>query len=320
MPSHFSSAGPIHSSVPPSKGHVICCGFLTYCMLIVVEEFPGQNGGAAIQNVVDSLGDDAAIVAVTLGRWQVLSTLVSSPVGNDFYGSKVLEQLRVSGISFDQTTSQGPTTPLEVGIVDGTGSRTYFQQRDPGVLASLAVPSDSQMAEASMLYVDWYDGPGVLDAMKRAQAHGVPVFLNLESKYSDRSKLSNLLRFVDVCQVSVDEPQASGNPPDIARDLLAGGVGTALVTLGAKGCMVAQKSQAFRIWPPEVKVIDGYGAGAAFSAGAIYGILCGWSLEQTGRFASACSGIKCGVAGNAVPPIDVIQKGATVLPCQPVSL
>ena len=289
-------------------------------MLIVVEEFPDQNGGTAIQNVVDSLGDDAAIVAVTLGRWQVLSTLISSPVGNDFYGNKVLEQLRASGTSFDQKTNQKATTPLEVGIVDSTGSRTYFQERDPGVLASLAVPSHSLMAGASMLYVDWYDGPRVLDAMKRAQAHGVPVFLNLESKYSDRSKLSDLLRFVDVCQVSVDEPQASGNPPDIARDLLAAGVGTVLVTLGAKGCLVAQNSQAFRISPPQVEVIDGYGAGAAFSAGAIYGILAGWSLEQTGRFASACSGIKCGVAGNAVLPIDMVLKTAALLPCQPLSL
>ena len=320
MPSYFSSAGPIHSSVPPSKGHVICCGFLTYCMLIVVEEFPAKNGGATIQNVVDSLGDDAAIVAVTLGRWQVPSTLVSSPISNDFYGGKVLEQLRASGISFDQKPNQEAKTPLEVGVVDGTGSRTYFQERDPRILASLAVPSHSQMAEASMLYVDWYDGPRVLDAMERAQAHGVPVFLNLESKYSDRSKLSDLLRFVDVCQVSVDEPQASGNPPDIARDLLAAGVGTVLVTLGAKGCLVAQNSQAFRISPPEVEVIDGYGAGAAFSAGAIYGILAEWSLEQTGRFASACSGIKCGVAGNAVLPIDMVLKTATLLPCQALSL
>ena len=320
MPNHFSNADPIHSSAPPSKGHVICCGFLTYCMLIVVEEFPGQNGGAAIQNVVDSLGDDAAIVAVTLGGWQVPSTLISSPISNDFYGSKVLEQLRASGISFDQKTNQGAATPLEVGVVDGTGSRTYFQQRDPRALASLTVPSDSQLAEAGMLYVDWYDGPKVLDAMERAMSQGVPVFLNLESRYSDRSKLSDLLRFVDVCQVSVDEPQASGNPPDIARDLLAGGIDTVLITMGAKGCMVAQKTEAFRIWPPEVKVIDGYGAGAAFSAGAIYGILAGWSLEQTGRFASACSGIKCGVAGNAPLPIDVVLRTATSLSCQPLSL
>ena len=320
MSSHFSNLDPIHSSVLPSKGQVICCGFLTYCMLIVVEEFPDQNGGAAIQNVVDSLGDDAAIVAVTLGRWQVLSTLISSPVGNDFYGSKVLTQLKASGISFDQKANGGTATPLEVGIVDGTGSRTYFQQRDPRALASLAVPSDSQLAEACMLYVDWYDGPRVLDAMERAKSQGVPVFLNLESRYSDRSNLSDLLRFVDVCQVSVDEPQASGNPPDIALDLLAGGIDTALITLGAKGCIVAQKTEAFRIWPPEVKVIDGYGAGAAFSAGAIYGILAGWSLEETGRFASACSGIKCGVVGNAPLPIDVALKAATSLPFLPLSL
>ena len=289
-------------------------------MLIVVEEFPDQNGGTAIQNVVDSLGDDAAIVAVTLGRWQVLSSLISSPVGNDFYGSKVIAQLEASGISFDQKVNRGATTPIEVGIVDGTGSRTYFQQRDTVALASLAVPSHSQMAGASMLYVDWYDGPRVLDAIERAQAHGVPVFLNLESKYSDRSKVSELMKFVEVCQVSVDEPEASGNPPDIARDLLAAGVGTALVTLGSSGCIVAQESQAFRIWPPEVKVIDGYGAGATFSAGAIYGILAGWSLEQTGRFASACSGIKCGVAGNATLPINVVLNAADLLPCQSLSL
>ena len=320
MPNHASTAEPDQIPFLLSGGEVVCCGFLTYCMLIVVEEFPDQNGGATIQKVVDSLGDDAALVAAALGRWQILSTLVSSPIGNDFYGSKVLAQLKASGTCFDQNIGRGATTPLEVGIVDGTGSRTYFQQRDLRALESLSVPSDSQMAEASMLYVDWYDGPRVLDSMERAEAHGVPVFLNLESKYGDWSVVSDLLRLVDLCQVSLDEPQASGNPPDIARDLLAHGVGTVLVTLGSEGCIVAQESQAFRIWPPEVKVIDGNGAGAAFSAGAIYGILAGWSLEQTGRFASACSGIKCGVAGNAPIPIDAVLRTATSLPCQPLSL
>ena len=112
--------------------------------------------------------------------------------------------------------------------------------------------------------MDWYDGGRVIEAMERAQDLGVPVFLNLESRYCDAPNLSDLLRFTNVCQVSMDEPQASGNPPDIARDLLAEGVDAALVTLGAEGCMVAQGSQLFHIRPLKVEVIDGDHPGPHF--------------------------------------------------------
>ena len=83
---------------------------------------------------------------------------------------------------------------------------------------------------------------------------------------------------------------------------------------------MAQENQAFHIRPPEVKVIDGYGAGAAFSAGVIYGFQAGWSLERSARFATAHAGLKCGVAGNAVLAVDVVQEAAGGLPCQPLAL
>ena len=52
---------------PPSVMFV-CFGFLTYLLLLVVESFPSQNDGAPILEAVDSLGDDAAIIACTLSR------------------------------------------------------------------------------------------------------------------------------------------------------------------------------------------------------------------------------------------------------------
>ena len=228
--------------------------------------------------------------------------------------------MTASGIDVAQRVDRGLTTPLEVGIVDGTGSRTYFQERDPGALASLPIPSVSELSEARILYVDWYDGGRVIEAMERARDLGVPVFLNLESKYCDAPNLSDLLRLTNVCQVSMDEPQASGNPPDIARDLLAEGVDVALITLGAEGCIVAQGTQLFRIRPPKVKVIDGYGAGAAFSAGVIYGIQAEWPLERSARFATAYAGLKCGMAGSPVLAVDALQETAKGLPSQLLSL
>jgi fructose-1-phosphate kinase PfkB-like protein len=118
----------------------------------------------------------------------------------------------------------------------------------------------------------------------------------------------------------MDEPTASGDPADVARSLINQGVGTALVTLGADGCVVAQGQQAFCIRPPKVRVIDGYGAGAAFSAGIIFGLRAGWSLDSSARFASAYAGLKCEAAGIAELPISEVQKAAATLDVRPLFL
>ena len=130
---------------------------------------------------------------------------------------------------------------------------------------------------------------------------------------------TGLLRHASICQVSMDEPGASGDPVDVARSLIDQGVGTALVTLGANGCVVAQGRQAFCIRPPEIRVMDGFGAGAAFSAGTIYGVRSGWSLENSARFASAYSALKCEGKGMAALPISKVQKAAATLDVRPLT-
>ncbi len=178
-----------------------------------------------------------------------------------------------------------------------------------------------------MLYVDWYDGPEVLVVVERARSLEVPVFVNLESRYVDNPQLIDILGESDICQISLDEPQAiradtgaAGQPTEIARSLLDRGVGTVLITMGSEGCAVAQPGQAYSIRPPKVRVIDGYGAGAAFSAGVIHGILQGWPLSQLAQFATAHASLQCGVTGNADFSIEHIQGAATNLEIQAMVL
>ena len=306
--------------VLPSAGDVVCFGFLTYCLLLVVETLPAKNAGAPILETVGTFGDDAAIVACLLSGWGVPATLISSPVGDDYYGTKVIEQLGARGIDVDERVTEGLTTPLEVGIVDASGARTYFQRRDPLILDSLTAARTNQLSGARMLYADWYDAPGALAAMEIARCQDVPVFLNLESQYENNPKLPELLRYANICQVSMDEPEASGDPFEVARALIDQGVGTVLVTLGADGCVVAQPNQAFYLRAPKVKVVDGYGAGAAFSAGMIYGLLSGWSLDRSARFATAHAGLKCGVIGPPAFPITQVQTAAADLDVRPLVL
>ena len=309
-----------HVSIRSPVGDVVCFGFLTYCLLLMVEHLPSQNGGAFILDTVDTVGDDAAIVASILNRWEVPAKLISSPVGDDHHGEKVIDHLKSWGVDAERRVCEGLTTPLEVGIVDSSGARTYFQRRDSAAVAALTAPSLAQLSGAELLYVDWYDGPSVLAAMEIASSQGTPVFLNLESQYDGNPALPSLLRYANICQVSMDEPGASGDPVDVVRSLIDQGVDIALATLGEDGCVVARDSQAFRIQPPDVKVVDGFGAGAAFSAGIIYGLRSGWSLEDSARFASAYAALKCEVKGIAALSVSEVHEVAATVDVRPLTL
>ena len=294
-------------------GDVVCFGFLTHCLLLTVENLPPRNGGVPLKDSVETVGDDAAIVASVLTNWRVPTRLISSPVGNDYYGQRVMEHLEAWGVDARERLVEGFATPLEVAILDAGGGRTYFQRREPSALAALETPSPAELSETGLLYVDWYDGPSVLAAMETASSIGVPVFLNLESRYRGEPSVPDMLRHASICQVSMDEPEASGSPYDAARSLIDEGVGTVLVTLGDRGCLAARGNQAFRVRPPTVAVVDCYGAGAAFSAGVIYGLREGWPLERVARFATAYSGLKCGVTGIAGLSTSEIEAAAATL-------
>jgi sugar/nucleoside kinase (ribokinase family) len=320
MPTDLSAAGESLNPVGMLSGGVVCFGFLTHCLLLMVDELPPKNGGALVLGSVETVGDDAAIVACILSGWGVPTKLISSPVGADHHGERVLEHLKSWGVHTDQRVNQGLATPMEVGILDATGGRTYFQRREPVVLDRLEAPTPTNLAGAGLLYVDWYDGPRVVEAMETAISQGVPVFLNLESQYQKNPGMMGLLEYASICQVSMDEPGVSGSPADIARSLIGQGVGTALVTLGADGCVVAQGPETYWIRPPAVKVLDCYGAGAAFSAGIIYGLRAGWPLENCARHAAAYAGLKCQVAGIAGLSMSEIQETASTLDVRPMPL
>ena len=320
MPRGRLARDAIRHFATPLKGDVVCFGFLTYCLLLMVDRLPPRNGGALILDSVETVGDDAAIVSSVLTNWSVPARLISSPIGNDHYGERVREYLGSWGLDVAQRVNQGFQTPFEIGILDPSGGRTYFQRREASALSALTAPSAAELTGAGLLYVDWYDGPSALAAMQTAISLDVPVFLNLESQYDKGPQSSSLLRYASICQVSLDEPGASGSPRHIARSLISQGVGTVLVTMGADGCLVAQRQEVYSVRPPAVKVVDCYGAGAAFAAGIIYGLREGWSLEDVARFACAYSALKCEVSGIAGLPVNEIWRIAATLDVRPLSL
>jgi sugar/nucleoside kinase (ribokinase family) len=195
-----------------------------------------------------------------------------------------------------------------VDVSDRTGHRTYFWQREPRVLDTLATADLSLLRGAKFLYVDWYDGDHILRAMDKARQLGVQVFLNLEHGHHDARLLKEYVSRADIVQASTDAAQREGDPYAITRLLLDAGTKIALVTLAAEGCVAATRRQVVRVRAPQVQVVDGCGAGASFSAGFIYGQLQYWSLEKSVRFAIAAGSYKCAQVGLDSLPIRAIQR------------
>ncbi len=293
---------------------VVCFGMLTPVAILVVEQLPAHNCGALIQDVSEFIFDDAAIVACLLRQWDVQSGLVGTTLGNDYRGRNIARQLKALGVLGKVRLSSRFTTPYEVDVSDRTGARTYFWQREPRVLDTLDTADLSLLKGARLLYVDWYDGDHILRAMDAAHRSGIPVFLNLEHGHQDPDILSRYVQRATFCQAVTDPAQCGEYEPlGVAHKLLDAGAKTALITLAGEGCLVARGNKSWRVWPPKVQVVDGCGAGATFSTGLIYGILKGWKLEDSVRFATAAASLKVAQVGLKVEPVAAVKRLARQL-------
>jgi ribokinase len=88
-----------------------------------------------------------------------------------------------------------------------------------------------------------------------------------------------------------------------AQSLIEEGVKVLAVKLGSKGCYVTDEKESHMVEPFKVNVVDTTGAGDAFDAGFLYGLLSGRSLR------------KCGIIGNFVASRCIMEMGArTSLP------
>ena len=291
-----------------TDAEVVCFGMITPAVVLVVDQLPEHNTGMHVNRVSEFISDDAAIVACLLRQWGVRSGLVGTALGNDPPGRRVARRLKELGVLGKVRLSRRITTPLEVNISDLTGARTYFWQRDPQVLDTLDTADLSLLAGARLMYLDWYDGDHILRPMEEAARLGIPVFLNLEHGHQDPDILARYAGRSAICQAVTDPAQRGGDPLAVACKLLSAGVETALITLAGDGCLVMRGGEVFRARPPSIRVVDGCGAGATYSAGFVYGYLKGWGLEDTVRFAIAAASLKCTVVGPQAFPLSEVQS------------
>lgn len=285
-----------------------CVSYTAATRVLRLERYPPWNEGAEIASEDWSLAGDGPLVAGFASGLGVSVGLETNAVGLDEAGAEVTAFLDRHRIRHTALTTAG-RTPRAYILSHPDGAREWLVELQ-GAAHDLASIEGALIRRARLVYIDCFASisEGARRALELAREHGCSIYANLGTLNIgvelERSLRSHPLPFV---QASVPEGEAA-RAPAIAQELAeryeAGVVYVTLSSLGA----VARESEELVSVPARIVDVDyTHGAGAAFSAGAIYGRQCGWPLSRTLEFACALGSMQCTVSRREAPTEDEVR-------------
>ena len=230
---------------------------------------------------------------------------VAGKLGNDFFANFVRQELEAKGVDVTgiRQSATAPTASTVILPVVGE-DRRYIHS--VGANAELRVEDIDleQVAGARVLYVGGYllfpgfEPAALAQLFQFARKHGVQTILDVAGPQAEHAlpALAPVLPFTDVFLPNQDEAAIITGEGDTWRQseiLLKRGAGAVVITRGAEGVVVRTPQAAFSAAALPIDFVDGSGAGDAFDAGYIIGLLEGWDLERTVAFAAAVGASAC---------------------------
>jgi sugar/nucleoside kinase (ribokinase family) len=97
---------------------------------------------------------------------------------------------------------------------------------------------------------------------------------------------------------------------DAIQSLLRRGVGIVAVKTGARGCVVGRGDELLKVRGYRTRPVSTIGAGDAFDAAFIYGLLQKWSLRRIAQFANVVGAVSTTQYGcmTAIPKAHVVER------------
>jgi 5-dehydro-2-deoxygluconokinase len=294
-----------------------------------VDLYPLQSGVhlADVRTFAKSLGGTATNVAVGAARYGHRAAVITK-VGDDGFGVYVRTALREFGVD-DRYVGTDPTlrTPVVFTELFPPDSFPLLFYREPKAPDMNLSPDELDEHAIRAARIFWTTGTGLSDEPSRSATlaaleirkrrgttvHDLdfrPMFWpsTQEAGRYQRLALAHATGAVgnrEEASVAVGD----GEPEDQARRLLDLGLDLAVVKLGPDGVLVAWADGIELVPPVPVEVVNGLGAGDAFGAGLCHGLLSGWEMVRTIRFANAAGAYVAArlACADAMPDEDQVR-------------
>lgn len=273
------------------RKEVIGLGALNYDVLYVVERIAGGGEEVGIIDVKKVPGGSAANTIVALSRLGVDVGFVGI-VGNDKEGELIQEEFRKERVETRIRKEEG-YTGAAIGFIDARGERALYIH--PGVNDRLCMENiDMEFVDnAKFLHTSSFVNKEQLEMQcelaKRmnSKLSFSPGMLCFKYELAD---LAELIERSEVVFLSLKELNSldSIKRADYERGaevLLNIGAKIVCVTLAEKGCYVADSTGESHLIDacPTKDVVDTTGAGDAFAAGFLFGLLHEKGIYESGK-------------------------------------
>jgi sugar/nucleoside kinase (ribokinase family) len=306
----------------PAPWDVVVYGMICLDTIWRVPSLPPPGGYAGVTAERHTIGGEAANTAIALARWGARVALIGNALGDDEEGQHLRALFAREAPEIETrflTLMPGAVTPAFVCVATDDGHRTTFGRRT-GPRQWLE-PEPGLVRSARVLTLDAYAGKIAIRACDAAAAAGVPI-VAMDCARVPAIQERATIAVTSYEHVGADAPRAAHAA--FATALRAAHGLTAIVTLGENGCLIAAQGDApdaITHVPAYVApaVVDSTGSGDVFRAGLVFGLLQGWDLLKTARFASAAAALNCGAMGGwcgvgTVAEIERFQQTTLVRP------
>lgn len=292
---------------------VLCIGHACCDINVPLQSFPVENSKVQVDQFLEEGGGPAANAAFLLSTWGV-SCGFAGLIGKDAYGARVEKEFCSAGVDTAfLETREGLETPLSVILTNqGNGSRTIINRRKSSdSMQPIQIPE--AFRSPKILLFDGHEAEASISAMRL-----FPEAITVLDAGSQRRGTEVLARKVDYLAASERFALSFTGLPHLnsevnrARciDILWNENGKqVVVTLGERG-LIYSNDGATKFMPAfSVQAVDTTGAGDIFHGALVYGLLQGFSLEETLRLASMAAAISVETPGGrrSVPALQKVH-------------
>lgn len=286
-----------------SKFDVVGFGALNMDKLYRVERIAREGEESFILSVSESPGGSAANTIVGLVRLCAKTGFIGK-VANDAEGQQLLDDFRREGVNTDGIVmARKGRSGTVSAFVDKKGERALYVHPSVNDTLSFEEVNLEYAGQTEFLHLASVDEKP-FQAQKKLveELSKVKVSLDPGEIYAQKGlvKLNPIIKRCFVVMPSENELKmlTGKNWKEGAKILLKEGAGAVAVKLGAKGCYVTDGSQNHMVPPYRTRVIDTTGAGDAWNAGFLYGLIKKKDLYE------------CGQLGNFVASKCIAKVGA----------
>jgi fructokinase len=279
---------------------------------LISSEFITSLGDASCFNLY--AGGQVANLAVNLARLDFHAVL-GSCLGKDSFGSKLLDHLNQAGVdtSLVQEINTAPTTLIPVARQTGTPDFSVYRGADQ----NLQITEDLMQAasKARGIHISAFGlsrdpcRSTILEVLQENQTAGKVISLDPNYHpgiWPDRvdflDYFKSIFSLVTITKPSLDDSKrifGSGLDPEVYLEkFLELGPELVILTMGERGALLGTAAgDRYQIRANQIEVVDVTGAGDAFWAGALAGIMRSFSPLESAKLGQAVAEYKIGIMG-----------------------